>query len=111
VELSPACTTPAQVDYEAIFARLLCAPFSFTFRDFATMTDRQLYDLAYHPRDDKGEIKPKHTINETSVPIDNLTPDEKFAHFFNVAKSVGTSNAKIKEAWLKRFPEDTKRFE
>ena len=72
------------------------------------LTDRQIVELYYRRRDDKGvpisnpdEKHEWNTRKKTLAPEDMLL--QKYTNFMKMGASLGMSEAKMKSSWIKQF--------
>lgn len=70
-------------------------PFNLSLAQIAELTDRQIYDLYFHPRDEHGRIKVRHEVPARET----LSPDEERAILFGMGSSLGIPLEQLNGLW------------
>lgn len=72
--------------------------------DLAELTDRQIFDLYYHPRDREGKVITSH-INQLPGEDEPLTVEQAARIHFGVGAGLGIPREKLEAAWLEKHAE------
>jgi len=86
----------------ALYAPLVDSPYKLSWKEIAELTDRQIVEVYYRPRDKEGnpiEMPAEHDRAE-------LTPDQQLERerlqYFAIGATVGVPHDKLVEAWNKK---------
>lgn len=102
--------SPAETD--ALIARLIdrgAHP-----EQIARLTDRQIYDQYFHPRDDRGYVEVAHELPSASMPESasgdapesvpaTSSREEDFAALFGFGGMAGVSQEVLRAKWAERY--------
>ena len=89
----------------AVVAALLCDPWRLTIFDVAELTDRQLYQLYAHPRDEYGRVKTKQPDEATGPLLSGelvLSPDDEMRMFFESSREWGVAKDEAERQWAEK---------
>jgi len=88
---------PQSPDIRMLYAQLVCEPFHLTIDQIMRMTDRQIYDIYFYPRDESGRLKPSY-----SVPDEFIDDEHKKSVFFSMCKAFGMPLETVQKKWDER---------
>jgi hypothetical protein len=71
-------------------------PFNLRPWEVARLTDRQIAELYFHPRDEQGRLNPQVELPGEE---ETLTVEEQHRLLFGVGAALGVSQADLQRAW------------
>lgn len=83
---------------EPMIASLLGEPFRLTLGEIADLTDKQIRDLYFHPRDDKGMIRIPEPVTEAA----DVSPEQADLILEEIAKAFKIKPEKLEELRRRR---------
>lgn len=77
--------------------------YGLTHEQIANLTDRQIADHYFYPRDDDGKLKPPARTPTNPFPEAPPTPENYAQAIFGIGRAMGAPYASLKDAWVKKF--------
>lgn len=90
---------PPGAALKLLYARLVDEPFRLSMAQIAELTDRQIAEIYFYPRDEKGRLLPPSPEMSEEEEDEDLDPEQERALLFGMGSVLGIPEEQLKAAW------------